>query len=1243
MFTYLRRVGLSLLLLAMALPQVLQAQSLTFPRVKDDPAGRAAYEYQMLIDPATGRIPADIREKELGFVYADPNLSGAVRATGATWVNRGPYNVGGRTRALAIDVTNENILLAGGVSGGMWRSVNGGSSWAKTTGSSELHSVTCLAQDPRAGFTSTWYYATGEGYGNSASATGAAYRGNGVYKSTDGGLTWVNLSATAADPTVFSGNFQYNWNIVVNPVNGDVYAATGAGIFRSQNGGTSWANVLDGGTSSLKYTDIAVTTTGVLYATISSTGTPNKGIFRSTDGTTWTAITPTGFATTYSRIVVGIAPSNQNVVYFFANTPGVGTSDHSFYKYTYVSGNGSGTGGTWVNRSTTLPAYGGSVGNLSQGSYNQYVKVKPDNENVVFIGSTNVYRSTDGFATTTNTRWIGGYSPANDVSRYPSHHPDNHAMVFFPSNPASCLSGHDGGISKTTNNLGNTAGNQPVVWTELNNGYLTTQVYGVAIDPLTSGDTRIMAGFQDNGKWYSSSSNGTTPWIEELGGGDGCYVAIVPTATTANRRYTSTQNGKILRFDGPNPQSPTDYDQIHPSTATGQLFVNPYILDPNNANIMYYAGGTRVWRNSNLAGINSGYGFTGTTTNWTNMTGTAVTTGTVSALAVSTTAANVLYYGTSDGQVYRVDNANSGTGTKVNIYTGKGFPAGAYVSAIAVDPTNAANAIVAFSNYGVKSLFYTTNSGSTWTDISGNLEQNADGTGNGPSVRWVSIHKPTAGGTFYFVGASTGLYVTEVLNGTATVWTAEGTTSIGNVVVHQIATRQSDGLVAIGTHANGIFSGTVTGTPAPCDVSSGLSSSAVTSSTATLSWAAVSGAVTYDLQYRVNGTTTWTSVSGLSGTSYNAAGLAASTTYEFQVRTNCAGGSSAFSASSTFTTSAPTACGVPAGLSSSAITSSTATLSWGAVSGAVSYDLQYRVNGTTTWTSVTGLTGISYNATGLTASTTYEFQVRTNCSGSSSTFSASATFTTAAPPSVTYCTSQGNSTADEWLNRVRIGSIDNTSGNNGGYGNFTSLSTNLTRGVSASIILNPAWSGTAFREAYNVWIDYNQDGDFTDAGEAVYSRSRTTATQSTGTFTVPTTATLGATRMRVSMKYNANATSCEIFSFGEVEDYTVNIVAAGSVIAPSVQPALATTADILALYPNPASESATLVLYTSGTARVSVLISNLQGQGVRSAGSHEFSGEHQFKLDLQGISAGIYFVYVVTEDGSRQVRKLVVE
>src|SRR5512140_359403 len=124
----------------------------------EDPGARAHYEWLRLHDPATGVIPQGIRDRELAFATRLP-VRAEVLAKGATgsglaattWSKRGPTNVGGRTRALGVDITNANVILAGGVSGGMWRSANGGSSWTQSTTPAQLHSVTCLSQDKRGG------------------------------------------------------------------------------------------------------------------------------------------------------------------------------------------------------------------------------------------------------------------------------------------------------------------------------------------------------------------------------------------------------------------------------------------------------------------------------------------------------------------------------------------------------------------------------------------------------------------------------------------------------------------------------------------------------------------------------------------------------------------------------------------------------------------------------------------------------------------------------------------------------------------------------------------------------------------------------------------------------------------------------------------------------------------------------------------------------------------------------------
>lgn len=153
-----------------------------------------------------------------------------------------------------------------------------------------------------------------------------------------------------------------------------------------------------------------------------------------------------------------------------------------------------------------------------------------------------------------------------------------------------------------------------------------------------------------------------------------------------------------------------------------------------------------------------------------------------------------------------------------------------------------------------------------------------------------------------------------------------------------------------------------------------------------------------------------------------------------------------------------------------------------------------------------------------------------------------------------YCASNGNSVADEYISRVQLADINNTSGaGSGGYQNHTAVETDLAKGDAYTITITPTWTGTVYSEGYAVWIDYNHDGDFSDSGELVTSVAATQNTPVSGSFTVPTNASDGATRMRVSMKYNGVPSACESFSYGEVEDYTVNIgSSAADTQAPSV-------------------------------------------------------------------------------------------
>ncbi|MFD1161272.1 immunoglobulin-like domain-containing protein [Hwangdonia seohaensis] len=240
----------------------------------------------------------------------------------------------------------------------------------------------------------------------------------------------------------------------------------------------------------------------------------------------------------------------------------------------------------------------------------------------------------------------------------------------------------------------------------------------------------------------------------------------------------------------------------------------------------------------------------------------------------------------------------------------------------------------------------------------------------------------------------------------------------------------------------------------------------------------------------------------------------------------------------------------PTGLSASNLGATTASLSWDATSGAT-YDLRYREDGNSTWTDVNGLSSASTNLTGLTALTQYEAQVRSNCNGgSSSAYSASINFTTT-NVQLNYCNSASTNVNDEYIGRVQLNTIDNSSGAQF-YTDFTSVSTTLTKDTQFTITVTPTWTGTTYNEGYSVWIDYNIDGDFDDAGEQVWTNARTKTTPVSGNFTIPSTAVEGSTRMRVSMKYNAVPTSCETFQYGEVEDYTVVIQGLVDTTAPVI-------------------------------------------------------------------------------------------
>jgi hypothetical protein len=772
----------------------------------EDLASRRSWELMRLADPRTGRIPPDIHRREREFVRDLPQRreSALLEAAGptrvnlaASWRSRGPWNVGGRTRALAIDVSDPSYqtVLAGGASGGMWRSTDDGLSWTLQTGSSQLHSVTCIAQDVRAGHENVWYYGTGEWRGGTTLE--ATYLGDGIFKSVDGGQTWALLPSTSgAPPNRLSNDFQLVHRLAIDPSNlveDEVYAATYGRIMRSVDGGDTFVPVLgqSDAVSSL-WTEVVVSSSGVVYATKSSTSSGAiQGIYRSPDGLAWTEITPS-WAPRFRRVVLALAPADQNILYCMLEAEPNSRDDVRLYKYTYVSGDGSGAGGIWEDRSLEmrrLPVATTTTVVDTQSNYNMLLAIHPSSPDIVYLGARHLWRSTDGFATADHITHIGG--AGSDYRQW-----DMHSLVFRPGSGAVAYTGSDVGVHKTLDALA-----PAPVWENLNHGYNTTQHYTVYLDEDAPGNPVLTGGMQDNGSWATFSTLSDVDWIDHTGA-DGGYGGIYDTTEAVGTYFYSWQNGPIVRLKVDNQTGAwISGTQCHPTDAGDFLFINPYMLDPLDHRIIYMATSRGIWRNNDHTAIPE---YTGgpVMTNWEHLT-TEPRGQYISALDVSRGAARVLYYGTADGTVWKLENATTApAGSAPSRLVNIPEIMGSYVSGIAIHPDDEQEVLLSCSNYEAVSLFHTIYGGASWQAVEGNL-----GGEGGPAVFDVAIFpNPDGGGDIYFAATSTGLYSTSELAGPNTIWHLEAPDSIGNALVHRLATRPADGTIAAATYGKGIYS-----------------------------------------------------------------------------------------------------------------------------------------------------------------------------------------------------------------------------------------------------------------------------------------------------------------------------------------------------------------------------------------------------------------------------------------------------
>lgn len=328
----------------------------------------------------------------------------------------------------------------------------------------------------------------------------------------------------------------------------------------------------------------------------------------------------------------------------------------------------------------------------------------------------------------------------------------------------------------------------------------------------------------------------------------------------------------------------------------------------------------------------------------------------------------------------------------------------------------------------------------------------------------------------------------------------------------------------------------------PCPKPYSVQVSNILDVSADINWQSPDSSLTTDLRYRQLGDTVWTYQQAVTSP-FSLTGLLACTEYEFQLEEICASDSSGYANSIVFKTEG--CCVAPSELSVSDITMNAATLSWTPVFAANFYNV--RINSSFGEVIVTDLLEPTFELV-LMPCTEYTVQVQTACDTGLTDFTLPISFTTlgcGACQDLTYCPSAAQSTQYEWIENVSLANINNTSGNNNGYGDFTGVSTDLATFTSNTISVTPGFAGGTYPEWIVAYLDFNQDGDFNDPGEKVFDTGTTFNTTVTGEIIIPGTATLGITRLRVIMRWNASpAGPCAAsFNNGEVEDYCVNIVA----------------------------------------------------------------------------------------------------
>jgi hypothetical protein len=647
----------------------------------DGPELAARQEIEMTKDPATGRVPTERLLDAIQKTVDSKNASMS-KIGGLSWIERGPNSdatgpsngntransgiTSGRIRALmvdSLDATNKTVWV-GGVDGGLWKTTDitaSPATWTLINDNLSNLAIAAICQDPRPGFRNNMYFCTGESYFNAD-----AVRGNGVFKSTDGGETWSFLASTSA---------YLNCTRILCDYLGNVYLGTrGTGLLRSTDGGTTWTNITPSGFLNAPNSDICdleINSTSAAGRLHVVAGIFSTQAYRFTDipatvaAGTWTAPT-TAFPSFAMRAEIAVS----------GNTLYAAPANGSYQVPTmYKSTDG---GDNWA--ATAAQPGGGGWAN-GQGWYSLSVVINPADANQCIVGGLDNYKTTNGGTTWTKiSNWVG------TSGQYV--HADDHKALWFDSGN-KLIFASDGGIFYTADG-GTTIRDRNV-------GLRIKQFYSVAIHPVTT--NYFLAGAQDNGT-HQLANAGLGASVE-VTGGDGAFVAIdqdeplFQYGSYVFNQYRRSTDGGV------------SWSSVNLNAGSGQ-FINPYDFD-NTANIMYcgdIASNYRRWTDPH----------TGSTSAVVNITSIV---GSVTAVSVSPYTANRVFFGTNSGKVVQVDGANVIASGSAGTDRSTGLPGGT-VSCINFG-TNDLNLMCCESNYGINNVWVSTDGGATWTTIDGNL------------------------------------------------------------------------------------------------------------------------------------------------------------------------------------------------------------------------------------------------------------------------------------------------------------------------------------------------------------------------------------------------------------------------------------------------------------------------------------------------------------------------------------------